>query len=62
MGKIINFYDHKNKKTIRGEEVGAVHVFVYRDAVNGLPFFFIESDNEEVLQVSDVIEDFLCDF
>lgn len=62
MGKVINFYDYKNKKTIHCEEVGVVHVFVYKDAANGLPLFYIESDNEEVLPISDVIEDSLSDF
>jgi len=62
MGKVISFYDYKNEKTVHGEEVGVVHVFVYKDATNGLPFFYIESDNEEVLPISEVIEDSLCDF
>lgn len=62
MGKVINFDNSRNKKAIHGEKVGTVHVSVYKDATNGLPFFFIESDNEDVSQVSDVIEDFLYYF
>lgn len=58
MGKIIKF----RRTQIRGEKVGTVHVSVYKDAANGLPFFFIEPDNEDVLKVSDVIEDSLSDF
>lgn len=58
MGKVIKF----RRTKIHGEKVGTVHVSLYKDATNGLPLFFIEPDNEDVLQVSDVIEDSLSDF
>ena len=58
MGKVIKF----RRTKIHGEKVGTVHVSLYKDTTNGLPFFFIEPDNEDVLQVSDVIEDSLSDF
>lgn len=60
MSKIVNINSHKNK--LVGEEIGSVHVFMYKDVVTGKPFFYIEADNEDVLQLSYVIEDTLYYF
>ncbi len=35
MGKVIKFLDVQK---IHGEKVGTVHVSLYKDATNGLPF------------------------
>ncbi len=42
---------------IEGEKVGSVHVSMYKDSNTRLPFFFIKADNEDMLQVSYIIED-----
>lgn len=60
MSNIVNFNDYKNK--IIGEKVGTVSVSMYKDKFTGLPFFYIQSENENMLQVSYVIEDVLNKF
>lgn len=63
MSRIINFNAHKNKTSkIEGEKIGTVFVSMYKDISTGLPFFHIQSENENVLQVSYVIEDSLYYF
>ncbi len=44
------------------KKFGTVSVSMYRDTKTELPFFYISSENEDVLQVSYVIEDILQDF
>lgn len=44
---------------IIGEKIGTVCISVYRDAETGLPFFYVKSDNDNVIQISYVIEDML---
>lgn len=63
MSKIINFNAHKNKTSrIEGEKIGRVSIDVYKDNLTQLPFFHVQSENENVLQVSYVIEDTLYKF
>lgn len=59
MGKIINFNDYKK---VIGEEIGSVCVSIYKDKITGCIFFRINSDSKEVLPVSSIIENALCDF
>ena len=47
-----------NNKII-AEEVGSVNISMYKDSTTGLPLFYVKSDNEDVLQLSYIIEDFL---
>ncbi len=56
------FMKTNDSTKIEGEKVGTVHVSMYKDTSTRLPFFFITSDNEDMLQVSYIIEDSLCDF
>lgn len=56
MNTIVNF---KDSKKIVGEEIGTVSVSMYKDPSTGLPFFYIQSENEDVLQLSYIIEDTL---
>lgn len=56
------FVNTNDSTKIEGEKVGTVHVSMYKDTSTRLPFFFIKSDNEDMLQVSYIIEDSLCDF
>ena len=58
MCNIINF-KHSN---IVGEEIGTVSVSMYKDINTGLPFFYVRSENEDVLPVSYVIEDILHNY
>lgn len=60
MSNIVNFNAYCNK--IVGEKVGTVSVDIYKDKKTGLPFFYVKSENENVLQVSYVIEDTLYKF
>lgn len=59
MKRVIN---QNNSTKIEGKKVGTVHVSMYKDTSTRLPFFFIKADNEDMLQVSYIIEDSLCDF
>ena len=48
------------KKDFRiGKKCGTVTVSVYKEKITGSPIFYIQSDNEDVLPVSYVIEDVL---
>lgn len=60
MSNIIEFKPRKNE--LVGEKVGSVLVSMYKDKTTGLPFFYINSDNEDLLQVSYIIEDALYNF
>lgn len=44
---------------IIGEKCGTVTVSIYKETNSGSPIFHIQSDNEDVLPVSYVIEDIL---
>lgn len=56
------FVNTNDSTKIEGEKVGSVHISMYKDSTTRLPFFFIKADNEDMLQVSYIIEDSLCDF
>ena len=60
MSNIIDFNALKNK--IVGEEIGSIIVSMYKDKCTGKPFFYVKAENEDVLQVSYVIEDTLYYF
>lgn len=60
MNKIVNINDYRNK--VVGEEIGSVSVYMYKDKLSGLLFFYIDSENEDVLQLSYIIEDALYDY
>ncbi len=49
----------KRIKQIRGKKCGTVTVSVYKEENSGSHIFHIQSDNEDVLPVSYVIEDVL---
>lgn len=57
MGNIIDFNTSKNN--IKGEMIGAIHVFTFIDKLTNKPFFYIKSDNKDVLPISYVIENSL---
>ncbi len=57
MSNIVNFNAYKNK--LVGKEVGTVYVSMYKDVKTGKPFFYIKSDNEDVLPLSYIIENSL---
>ncbi len=59
MNNIIKF---KSKKQTCGKKIGTVTVSMYEDINSGHHFFYINADNEEVLQLSYIIEDCLYDF
>lgn len=42
-----------------GEEVGKISVSIYRDKQSGLSSFYIDTDNDNVEQISYIIEDTL---
>lgn len=48
-----------NIKEIVGKEIGTVSISMYKDIESGHKFFRINTDNENVLQLSYIIEDFL---
>ena len=48
-----------NNNKIIGKKVGTVSVHVYRETKTNAPFFYIESENQEVLPISYVVEDTL---
>lgn len=58
MSNIVEF----NHNDIIGEEIGTVCVSMYKDVNTGLPFFYVKSENEDVLPVSYVIEDTLYNY
>lgn len=47
-----------NNKII-GKKVGTVLIHMYRDSKTNRPLFYIESENQDVLPLSDVLEDTL---
>lgn len=44
---------------IIGKKIGVVSVYMYKEATTNKPFFYIKSENEDVLPVSYMIEDML---
>lgn len=60
MSNIVNINDYKSK--IVGEKIGSVSVYMYKDKLSGKPFFYIDLDNENVLQLSYVIENALINY
>lgn len=47
---------------IIGEKVGTISVSMFRDKTTNLPFFYVQAENEDVIQVSYIIQDFLYHF
>lgn len=47
-----------NNKII-GEEIGVISIHIYKEPTTNTPFFYIKSENEEVLPISHIIEDTL---
>lgn len=47
---------------IDAEKIGTVSVTIYKNKTTGASFFYVKSSNEDVLQVSYVIEDTLYHF
>lgn len=48
----------KNDKII-GEKIGVVSVHIYKETITNTPIFYIKSENDDVLPISDIIEDTL---
>ncbi len=46
-------------KQIIGKKVGTVSVHMYKETTTNTPFFYIESENLDILPVSYIVEDFL---
>ena len=44
---------------IIGKKVGTVSIHVYKESKTNSHFFYIESENQDVLAVSDIVEDTL---
>lgn len=44
---------------ITGKKVGTVSIHVYKESKTNSRFFYIESENQSVLPVSDIVEDTL---
>ncbi len=44
---------------IIGKKVGTIVVHIYKEPKTNLPFFYIESENQDVLPISYVVEDIL---
>lgn len=57
-----NIIDSSNYNKLIGEKVGTVLVSMFKDKNTNKPLFYIEADNEDMLQVSYVIEDTLYYF
>ena len=51
--------DTKIEDCIIGKKCGTITVSIYEETNSGSPIFHIQSDNEDVLPVSYVIEDIL---
>lgn len=47
----------ENQRTIQKQ--GTILLNVYKEPTSGLPIFYINADNEDVLPVVDVLEDTL---
>lgn len=60
MNSVVNSDNCQTK--LVGKELGSVKVYMYKDASTGLPFFYVQAENEEVLQLRYVIEDTLYHF
>lgn len=57
MSNIVNNNNCEDK--ITGEAVGTVSISMYKETTTGLPFFDVKAENDDVLQLSYVIEDIL---
>ena len=47
---------------IVGKEVGTVSVHMYKDIKTGYPFFYVDAENKDVLQLSHIIEKTLINY
>lgn len=59
MNNIVDFNSHNN---MNYKEIGTVSVSMYKNAQTGKSFFQINADNEDVLQLSYIIEDTLYNY
>lgn len=53
---------NKKHNNIVGRKIGTVTISMYKENTTNLPIFYIQADNEDVLQVAYIIEDSLYDF
>lgn len=51
-----------NSNKIVGKEIGTVSVHMYKDIETGSPFFYVDAENKDVLQLSHVIEKTLVNY
>ncbi len=59
MKRGVNIKYITNSKSISGKEVGKISICVFKDTKTGLSSFYLDTDNEDVMQISYVIEDTL---
>lgn len=48
-----------NNNEIIGKKIGVVSVYMYKESTTNKPFFYVKSENQEVLPLSYIIEDTL---
>ena len=48
-----------NNNKIVGKKVGTISVDMYKETTTNTPFFYIKSENNDVLPISKIIEDML---
>ena len=48
-----------SNNNIVGKKVGTISIHMYNELETNAPLFFLESENQDVLPVSYVVEDFL---
>ena len=60
MNDVVNF--KQTESDVIGEEIGRVFISMYKDKFTDLPFFYVKSENEKVLSLSLLIENFLKNF
>lgn len=48
-----------SNNNIKGKKVGTISIHMYKESKTNAPFFFLESENQDVLPISYVVEDFL---
>ena len=48
-----------NKEDIFGKKVGTIYVSMYEESATGLPLFYVQAENKQLLPVSRAIENTL---
>lgn len=48
-----------SNNNIKGKKVGTISIHMYKESKTNAPLFFLESENQDVLPISYVVEDFL---